>query len=94
MQHTCVEERCSYTEPTTLLPDRRELPKGIQAPPIRVDFILANKPFVELVESTSEAVQENGPISDLFADVVLNNHTASMSDHFPVRVQWTSPRVA
>ena len=92
--HTCVEERCSYTEPTTLLPDRRELPKGIQAPPIRVDFILANKPFVELVESTSEAVQENGPISDLFADVVLNNHTASMSDHFPVRVQWTSPRVA
>ena len=84
-----MEARCPYTEPTTLLPDRRELPQGVQAPPIRVDFILANEPFVRLINHGGSG--GGGGVDAMTAEVILNNRTAEMSDHFPIRAQWTFP---
>lgn len=76
----CLQRLCRATEPTLLLPDRAELPPGVAAPPIRVDFLLANGPFLEGVA---------GSLPPL-AETLINSHTSTMSDHYPIRVQWTS----
>ena len=75
----CLRSRCPATEPTLLLPDRAELPPGVAAPPIRVDFLLANEPFLDAVA---------GPAPPL-AEVLVDDRTSTMSDHYPIRVQWT-----
>jgi len=74
----CLQRLCRATEPTLLLPDRAELPPGVAAPPIRVDFLLANDPFLEGVY---------GPLPPA-AETLINAHTSTMSDHYPIRVQW------
>lgn len=75
----CLRLRCRATEPTRLLPDRAELPPGVAAPPIRVDFLLANEPFLGAVA---------GPSLPL-AEVMVDARTSTMSDHYPIRMQWT-----
>ena len=65
------------------------LPQGVQAPPIRVDFILANEPFVRLINHGGSG--GGGGVDAMTAEVILNNRTAEMSDHFPIRAQWTFP---
>lgn len=74
----CLQRLCCATEPTLLLPDRAELPPGVAAPPIRVDFLLANDPFLEGVAGSVPPA----------AETLINAHTSTMSDHYPIRVQW------
>ena len=67
---------CRYSEPTQRRPDIPEMPTGTRAPKIRVDFMLANRAFMQL----RQGVQ---------AYVVENQQTQQMSDHFPLIANWT-----
>lgn len=96
----CMRERCPYTEPTKLEPDTRELPPGTQAPPIRVDFMLANRPYQECTARSTTAAGrkagEEGRVSKSSelettkpaTFVIRDNSTDFMSDHYPMRTQW------
>ena len=66
--------------------------QGEPAPKIRVDYMLANRPFLDLsLASPSGELSGDltGDLSDeLRAEVLVNAETAVLSDHYPIRVTW------
>ena len=64
----CMESTCPYTEPTDLLPDTPELPDGVDAPAIRVDFMLGH---------TMAFLRNGVPAMDEALGSELRRHAAS-----------------
>jgi hypothetical protein len=71
----CAARACPFTTPTLLPPDdvRARMPPGIELPAVRVDFMLANRAFVDLQPR---------------AEIVRGGKADLMSDSYPVRAEW------
>ena len=91
----CMESTCPYTEPTDLLPDTPELPDGVDAPAIRVDFMLGNDIFRQRVAEDGAMARVAAGLAPAVtaipaAHVVRSGETATMPGHYPSRVEWKS----
>lgn len=86
----CMQQFCSYTEPTRYNPEWPEdLQDKLDHPRIRLDYILLSQSLLRSRIGSSEGSQQATKTLSFTSYVDKTNITDYISDHYPVIVSWT-----